>query len=654
MESNFTFDGLRVTAFESRRAKEIEKLISYHGGIPRIAPSMREIPIAEPKEAFKFAQELFDNRYDVLILMTGVGTRALAKALKTKYPLDELVAAIKEVTTVARGPKPARALRELGLKPDVIVPEPNTWREILKTLDDNLDVKGKSVAVQEYGVSNGEFLEELSKRGASVKAVPIYRWGLPEDIVPLKKAIYSIIDNGEDVLLFTSSQQIRHLLQVADREGLLEELKKGLKQTILASIGPATTETLKGFGLSADYEPDSPKMGNLIRETARRGNNLLKRKKIAYENGVNTNGWNRIEMVWDHRSEETRKEITQNSIFMKACRKEKTDYTPIWLMRQAGRFMREYRELRGKISFMELCKTPELEAEVTISAVDRLGVDAAIIFSDILLIVESLGIDLEFSNGEGPRIKRPVRSAKAVARLTDFDPESLKFVYDGIKITRRALDPQIALIGFAGAPFTVASYVIEGRGSRNYENAKGLMYRDPKAWNDLMQKLTHATQLYLNRQIESGADAIQLFDSWVGCLSPHDYKEFVLPHVKTLIDGIKDDVPVILFGTGTSSLLELIKESESHVIGLDWRVDIDKAWELLGSKVAVQGNLDPVTLFANPEEIKKRARFILDKVDGRPGHIFNLGHGVLPRTPVDNVLALIDFVHAYSDRKHIL
>lgn len=650
MTSNFTFNGLKVTAFESRRAKEIEKLIRYHGGVPRVAPSMREVPLSESTEAIEFADNLFAGKFDIVILMTGVGTRSLAEAVSTKYPLDKFVSALRKTTIIARGPKPAAALKELGLKPDITVPEPNTWHDILTTIDSGLEIAGKEVAVQEYGISNDEFLKELGSRGAAVTAVAVYRWELPENLEPLRQAIRSITEHNEDISLFTSSQQIYHLFKIASEEGLADKLKEGFKDVAIGSIGPTTTETLARFGLTADYEPDSPKMGNLIREMARSGNELLRKKRTAHRNGVDTTKWHRVEMVWSKDNKRKRKDITDNSVFMKACRREPTDYTPIWLMRQAGRFMREYRELRAKVSFLDLCKTPELAAEVTLSAVERLGVDAAIIFSDILLIIEPLGIGLEFSKGEGPRIRRPVRSGKAVDRLTEFDAESLNFVYDALELTRRALDPEKALIGFAGAPFTVASYAIEGGGSRNYENTKGLMYKDPGAWHALMEKLTAATTLYLNRQIESGADVVQLFDSWVGCLSPDDYSQFVLPHMKKLVSSLKADTPVIYFGTGTATLLELMKDSGSSVIGLDWRVDLALGWKQVGYDVAIQGNLDPVVLFAPHAEIRKRAKEVLDKAGGRPGHIFNLGHGILPRTPVDNVLTLIDAVHEYSGK----
>jgi uroporphyrinogen-III synthase len=451
MTSNFSFNGLRVTAFESRRASEIEKLILYHGGVPRVAPSMREIPFAEATEVFKFAEKLFDGKYDIVILMTGVGTRALANAVSTKYPLEKLIKALENTTIVVRGPKPVAALKELGLKPDITVPEPNTWHDVLTTLDNELEIRGKNVAVQEYGISNEEFIKELKQRGAYVTPVPVYKWDLPEDTKPLREAIKSITEKKEDISLFTSSQQIYHLFKVASEEGLEERLKEGFKDVAIGSIGPTTTEALVRFGLAADYEPDSPKMGNLIREMARSGGELLRKKRTAHSNGVDTNSWHRVQMVWNGGRENTRKQITDNSAFMKACRREKTDFTPVWLMRQAGRFMREYRELRAKVSFLDLCKTPELAAEVTLSAVDRLGVDAAIIFSDILLIIEPLGVDLEFSKGEGPRILKPVRSGNAVDGLRQFEPESMGFVYEAVRITRRAFDPEKALIGFAGA-----------------------------------------------------------------------------------------------------------------------------------------------------------------------------------------------------------
>ena len=331
---------------------------------------------------------------------------------------------------------------------------------------------------------------------------------------------------------------------------------------------------------------------------------------------------------------------------MRACRREPAPYTPIWLMRQAGRYMREYREVREKTTFLELCKNPALAAEVTVTAVERLGVDAAIIFADILLILEPLGIGLEFAKGEGPVIHNPVRRPSDVDRLRELqDPGELDFVYEAIRQTRSALKPDLPLIGFCGAPFTLASYMTEGSGSKNYVHTKQLMYDDAGAWHAMMALISRALVKYLNAQIEAGAQAVQLFDSWVGCLSPDDYREFVLPHTKSVIENVTKGVPVIHFGTGTATLLELMREAGGDVIGLDWRVRLDEGWRRVGHDVAVMGNLDPVVLFAKQDVLRERAKQILDQAEGRPGHIFNLGHGILPETPVENVIALVEMVH---------
>ena len=336
---------------------------------------------------------------------------------------------------------------------------------------------------------------------------------------------------------------------------------------------------------------------------------------------------------------------------MKACRSEPVPYTPVWLMRQAGRYMREYREVRAKTTFLDFCKTPSLAAEVTVTAAERLDVDAAIIFADILLILEPMGIDLEFAHGEGPVIHNPIRSAADVDRLREVENVgSLDFVFEAIRLTRKELQPNIPLIGFSGAPFTLASYMTEGGGSKNYVHTKTLMYDDPGAWHSMMSLISRGLSKYLNEQIDVGAQAVQLFDSWVGCLSPDDYREFVLPHTRAVIHGIQADVPVIHFGTATSSLLELMSEAGGNVVGLDWLVPLNDGWQRIGKGKAVMGNLDPVTLFASRDLIRSQAKRILDQAAGRPGHIFNLGHGILPETPVDNVIALVDMVHELSER----
>lgn len=339
------------------------------------------------------------------------------------------------------------------------------------------------------------------------------------------------------------------------------------------------------------------------------------------------------------------------SAFFKACKREHGEYTPVWLMRQAGRFMKEYREIRAKVGFLELCKNSALAAQVTVTAVEKLAVDAGIIFADILLPLEPMAVGLHYSKGDGPVIERPVRSRADVDRLLPVEPEeSLDFVFEAIRLARAALKTDVPLIGFAGAPFTLASYLIEGGSSRHFEQTKSMLYREPEAWHRLMTILTNLTVRYLNRQIASGAQVVQLFDSWVGCLSEDDYRESVLPHVKNLIADITPGVPVIHFGTGTAHLLELMREAGGDVIGLDWRVSLGQAWRRLGPDVAVQGNLDPAALFAEPADIKKKVDRILKEAAGRPGHIFNLGHGVLPGTPESHVKYLVEVVHELGRR----
>jgi len=314
--------------------------------------------------------------------------------------------------------------------------------------------------------------------------------------------------------------------------------------------------------------------------------------------------------------------------------------------------MAEYRAVRARYGFLELCKNSEAAAEVTLQPVDRLGVDAAILFADILLIVEPLGVGLEFGKGEGPIIHRPVRREADVANLGPVDVESaVGFVFETVARVKKELAARVPLIGFAGAPFTVASYVVEGGASRDYLHVKRLMYEAPTAWARLMDVLVDATARYLNGQIAAGADAVQVFDSWVGALAPDDYRTYVMPHMKALFAKLTPGVPAIHFGTGTAGLLPLLREAGGDVIGVDWRVDLATAWDAVGHDVAVQGNLEPAVLLAAPAYIRKRAKAVLDAAGGRAGHIFNLGHGIHKETPVEHVKALVDIVHELSDRR---
>ncbi|MBN1395453.1 MAG: uroporphyrinogen decarboxylase [Pirellulales bacterium] len=346
----------------------------------------------------------------------------------------------------------------------------------------------------------------------------------------------------------------------------------------------------------------------------------------------------------------------QNSLIMRAARREPVERTPVWLMRQAGRYQADYRRLREKTSFLELCKTPDLAAEVMLSTVERLGVDAAIIFSDLLLILEPMGLSLDFAADEGPRLGNPIREPADVDRLLELESiESLEFVIETVRKTRAGLDPALPLIGFAGAPFTLAAYSIEGGASRDYRIAKKLMLSDAGAWDAMMARLARAVTLYLNAQIDAGAQLAQIFDSWAGCLGPDDYRRHVLPHTRSVIEGLRPGVPAIHFAVGNPALLPLLSEAFSQsdrpaIVGVDWRVRLDDAWTAIGPNRAIQGNLDPVVLLTDPPTIRRRAKEILDQAAGRSGHIFNLGHGILPQTPPENVVALVEAVHELNSK----
>lgn len=335
--------------------------------------------------------------------------------------------------------------------------------------------------------------------------------------------------------------------------------------------------------------------------------------------------------------------------FLKACRQQQVDCTPVWLMRQAGRYLPEYGRIREKYSFLDMCRTPELAVEVTLQPIRRFDLDAAIIFSDILLPLEGMGIGLRFSDGDGPVIDRPLRSKADVEALKPIDPEeALGYVLKAIEMTVRNLDSAVPLIGFSGGPFTLASYLIEGGGSKHYRHTKAMMYTEPETFRLLMEKLTVMAIGYLNAQIRHGARAVQVFDSWVGIVSTTDYREYVLPHMKQLFASLDESAPSIHFGVGAYHLLPLMKEAGGTVMGTDWRVPIDEVRRLLGRDRAIQGNLDPVVLFSPPRNIEARVKDILRRVGRAPGYIFNLGHGVLPGTPVENVKLLIDLVHEHG------
>ncbi|WP_182871359.1 uroporphyrinogen decarboxylase [Stieleria mannarensis] len=654
MPNDADFAGLHVASLESRRADDMRRLIERHGGVSHVSPSMREVPIEPNRAAIDFAYRVMTGEISTVIFMTGVGFRFLMRSLDKHVNTQRFLDSLSDITTICRGPKPVAALREAGVKPTHKIGEPNTWREILRYIDENnVPVANQEIGLQEYGISNASLVAGLEARGASVRPVRVYGWDFPEQTDPLRENIQAIADGQRDLLLLTSAHQIVNMMRMAEQMGITDQLRTGLRTTAIASIGPTTSQMLTECDLHADIEPSHPKMGHLVVETAKRSAQLVAAKKRLKETDE------KIQQSISFATESPAtadKHPSHDSLFLKACRGEPTERTPIWLMRQAGRYMSEYREVRAKQSFLELCANPALCSEVMCTAVDRLGVDAAIIFSDLLPLLQPLGFDLEFVAGDGPVIHNPIRSDADLTRLKRLDdPQSLGFVYETVRQTRADLPEGIPLIGFAGSPFTLASYAIEGGGSKVYTNTKKLMYESCSqssggAWAELMSTLSEAITVYLNHQIAAGAQCVQLFDSWAGCLSPIEYSEFVLPWMNQIIAGIAPGVPVINFATGNPELLPLLRGDSRTVVGVDWRVPLATAWDRIGRDKSVQGNLDPAVLLADPEVIRDRAAAVLDSVAGRNGHIFNLGHGVFKETPVENAIALVETVKGLSAR----
>lgn len=630
-----SFDGLRVAALESRRADEMARMIERFGGVAHVSPSMREVPLSENPAAADFANQLITGQIDLVIFTTATGFRTLLTSVAGSTDQQRFLNALADGVTIARGPKPAAAMKEVGVSPSYIAGPPNTWREVLAIVDEHYLVGNQRVGLIEYGRTNPSLIAGLEARGAEVINLRVYNWDLPADTRPLEENIRRLARDELGVILLTTAQQVVHLFLVAERLGLTGELKRGLRRVVVASIGATTSQMLHDHGVLVDIEPAHSKMGQLVREAAEQAAEVLRRKQqVSAVLSQPVTDPVTVPRPWD------------DSRFMRACRRRPCDTTPIWLMRQAGRYLPEYRAIREKVSFLEFCKNPELCAEVMVKTVQRLGVDAAIIFSDLLPILEPMGLDLEYTQGEGPVIHNPLRESGDVQRVLELEnADSLHFVMETVQRTRAELPEDIPLIGFAGAPFTLASYAIEGGSSRHYLYTKTLMYRDRGAWQALMERLARAVTVYLNAQIVAGAQCVQLFDSWVGCLNPDDYQRYALPYVRQIISGIAGDVPVINFAAGNPALLPSLAQAGGAVVGIDWRIRLDTAWQMVGHDRAVQGNLDPAALFADVGEVRRRAGQILSQAAGRPGHIFNLGHGLLPQTPVDNVIALVDAVH---------
>lgn len=592
-----------------------------------------------------FANRLMTGGIDVSIFMTAGGVEELANIASRNVPRQRFVDSLADIVTIAGSPLAGQELQALGVLPTLTVAKDGTWRDVLIAIDQNTPVANFSVAV-EVTCEIVSLASGLEARGANVLRLPIFNLQLPDNRQPAVN-LFESIDAGEfEAILFPDAASAVDFCFLARHFGRSRMIGHLLDNHLVVAADAQSAEVLTDRGIQVDYQPtivdgdSTVSLESLVNQLMADSAELRKQKHLI-----------RVNMSGPASSPQDTQAPWYNNPFMQACRGEPTDVTPIWMMRQAGRYMAEYRAVRDKVSFLELCANPQLCSEVMCTAVKRLGVDAAIIFSDLLPILVPMGCDLEFVQGDGPVIHNPVRSAADVDRIKPLESnDELQFVMDTVTQTRSDLPADMPLIGFAGAPFTLASYMIEGGASRSYANTKLLMYSDRGAWDQLMQRLSQSISIYLNGQVAAGAQCLQLFDSWAGCLSFEDYRNFVHPWVKQIIASVPRGVPVINFATGNPALLPLLADTRASVVGIDWRIRLDDAWQTVGYDTAVQGNLDPTVLLANPTEIRKHAKEVLDQAAGRPGHIFNLGHGILPTTPVDNAIALVDIVHELSSR----
>lgn len=587
----------------------------------------------------EIANQMLTAEIEAVIFVTGVGVREFIEQASRTVDRQRFIDNLSDMTTIAGSSAAGEALTTLGITPTLTVESAKSWRDILMSLDRQRPVVNQTVALEESAAVLG-LIGGLEARGAKVARIAIFPQSLPERPQPIIDFFEQVEAGDFHVILVPTAEIATRYCFLAKYFGRARLTSHLLDNHIVLSIGGDPAEILQDNGITVDFSTSTGQLGPAIIEIADKIQQIKQQKTII-----------RTNMSGPNTSPADQNAPWYNSPFMKACRGEPTDVTPIWMMRQAGRYMAEYREVREKVSFLDLCANPQLCSEVMCTAVNKLGVDAAIIFSDLLPILVPMGCDLEFVKGDGPVIHNPVRTSKDIDRIKPLENnDALQFVMDTVTQTRSDLPADMPLIGFAGSPFTLASYMIEGGSSRNYAFSKALMYSDHGAWDQLMQHLSSSISIYLKGQIEAGAQVVQLFDSWAGCLNFEDYRTYALPYVKKIIASLPSDVPVINFATGNPALLPLLADTRASVIGIDWRTRLDDAWQTVGFDRAVQGNLDPTILLTNPKEIRARAKVVLDQAAGRPGHIFNLGHGILPQTPVDNAIALVDAVHELSQR----
>ncbi len=611
---------------------------------------------ATPSVLTDFTGQLLTGMIDIVIFRTGAGVTDFLESVSRHQDARRVNDLLQDTQMIAASPLAAEALAKASIDPvRAYFPDAgtrravrgNSWRNVLISMDRHFrphQHTGNPMLNLTCGLEECEDWFSLSSgleaRGARVVPIPVFSSAPPASANAVILFFEQLEAQDIQVMLFNRPAQVSKFAFLAKRFRRARLTNHLLDHHIVIAAGTDTCEILADRGFPVDLTiADSPLLSvDTIDKIAAAIPQLQSRKQNSY-----------IKMSGPSSSSNDPNAPWYNSPFMKACRGEPTDVTPIWMMRQAGRYMSEYREVRAQVSFLDLCANPQLCSEVMCTAVEKLGVDAAIIFSDLLPILVPMGCDLEFVKGDGPVIHNPVRTAKDIDRIKPLDSNAeLEFVMETVRQTRQDLPADMPLIGFAGAPFTLASYMIEGGSSRNYAATKQIMFSDHAAWDQLMQHLVTSISIYLKGQIAAGAQCVQLFDSWAGCLSFEDYSQKVHPYVQQIIASLPADVPVINFATGNPALLPLLADTRASVVGIDWRTRLDDAWQTVGYDRAVQGNLDPTVLLTNPDEIRRQAKFVLDQAAGRAGHIFNLGHGILPMTPVENAIALVDAVHELS------
>ena len=633
------FEQLRLAVVAMTNVSTITSAISRHGGTASVFEFGESKNAQTAHATSEIANRILTAGIDTVVFVTGVGVQFIVEQAARTVDRQRLLDSLSDVNTIAGSTAAEAELLKLGITPTVVVDRSESWREILMAIDRLAPVVNQTVALEESGAVYS-LIGGLEARGGRVVPMPVYPQESPINPQQVIDFFEQIEAGDFEAILFPSPADAAKFNYLAKQFGRARLTNHLLDNHVVLTFGAGTEEILKDRGFVVDFATKANEVEPAIQEIADQISKIKKQKSVI-----------RINMSGPASSNSDPNAPWYNSPFMKACRGEPTDVTPIWMMRQAGRYMAEYRAVRDKVSFLELCANPQLCSEVMCTAVNRLGVDAAIIFSDLLPILVPMGCDLEFVKGDGPVIHNPVRTTADVDRIKPLESnEPLQFVMDTVKQTRNDLPADMPLIGFAGSPFTLASYMIEGGSSKTYANTKALMFSDPGAWNQLMEHLSNSISMYLLGQIEAGAQCVQLFDSWAGCLSFEDYRQFAHPYVKRIIASLPSNVPVINFATGNPALLPLLADTRAAVVGIDWRTRLDDAWQTVGYDRAVQGNLDPTVLLTDPSEIKKQAKFVLDQAAGRAGHIFNLGHGILPQTPVDNAIALVDAVHELSQR----